>query len=125
MPLDPYLLRPFGDRHAGQLRVVVGDTGQWPPASGHDSLKFARHQFFLHREDQDHVDVLSIRGEQQEKGFAVAEKAVGMQGLKVVEPRGVAFKDLIVIAHSSEWIFVGAVCLDQLPGWVLAASTRR
>lgn len=41
VPLDPYLLTPAQDRHAGQLGAVVGDAHGRTAARGNDCREFA------------------------------------------------------------------------------------
>ena len=43
MPVDPAILRPLEDRHAGQLGAVVADHGQRRAASADDGVQLPRH----------------------------------------------------------------------------------
>lgn len=39
VPLDPLLLRPAQDRHAGELGTIVGDDHGWPAADRDESIE--------------------------------------------------------------------------------------
>ena len=43
MPLDPPILAPAQDRHAGQFRAIVADHRVWSATLGHEQIQLPCH----------------------------------------------------------------------------------